>query len=90
MFESTFWRIVKPSTLGPCQGGTSISFQTKPKKYGVQLIEVFFKNNLCKLGVCNLVLNYTNFLLLFRSISKKKFHLKYLLEYAGSGLLMVP
>jgi hypothetical protein len=42
MFESTFWRIVKPSTLGPCQGGYFHFIANKTeKKYRVQLIGVF-------------------------------------------------
>jgi hypothetical protein len=60
MFESTFWRIVKPSKLGPCWGGYFHFIGNKnPKKYRVQLVGVLKKYsllNLCKLGVCNLLL----------------------------------
>jgi len=56
MFESTFWTIVKPSTLGPCWGGYFHFIPNKTqKKYRVQLIGVFLKNNLCIFGVYNSV-----------------------------------
>jgi hypothetical protein len=59
MFGSTFLRIVKPSTLGPCQVGYFHFIPTKTQKnIGFNLLEYFFLNTLCKLGFYNLVLKH--------------------------------
>ncbi len=44
MFENTFWRIVKPSTLGPCWGGYFHFIPNKTQKnIGFNLLDFFLK-----------------------------------------------
>jgi hypothetical protein len=70
--------------------GRLLPFHSKqnPKKYRVQFIGVFFKNNLCMLGVYNSISKLKNHY--FLAYQKIIFHFKCLLKYGGSGLPMVP